>query len=102
MIISPTEARARVATPQSRRLAAAVIASVVSVALGVCAASAGSTTSGIGSFVLFALSLPWTISIYVLTMVFNVTSPIAVAVTFVLMTLLAWRFVNRLLVRNVL
>ena len=78
-----------------------MIAAVVSLALSVAAVTVGASTNGALSFLLFALSLPWTISIYVLAMVFNVTSPIAVAITFVVMTTLIWGYVSRLLVRTV-
>ena len=101
MTLSPTQSPDLTAAPQTRRVAAAVIAAVVSLALGAAAMTVGSTGNSAVAFVLFALSLPWTISIYVLTMVFNVTSPIAVGITFVVITLLAWRYVSRLLVRTV-
>ena len=101
MIISPAESRTLLAAPKNRRAAAGGIAAAISLALSVAAVTVGSTSNSAASFLLFTLSLPWTISIYVLTMIFNVTSPIAVAITFVLMTFLMWRFVNRLLVRTV-
>ena len=82
-----------------RRLAAVVIAGVACLALGICSTTLGGHVGGSASFVLFLISLPWTLSIYVLTMVFNATSPIAIGITLVLDTLAVWWVGSRILLR---
>ena len=83
-----------------RRLAAVVIAGVVCVALGICSVTLGGRPGGIASFLLFLISLPWTVPVYVMTMVFDVTSPIAIGALIVLVTLAMWRYGSRVLMRT--
>lgn len=86
--------------PADRRAAAVVIAGIVCVALGVCSATLGGRPGGTASFLLFLISLPWTVPVYVLTMVFNVTSPVAIGAVLVLVTLAVWRFGSAVLLRT--
>jgi len=78
-----------------------VIAGVASLALAVVAVTLGGSASTVATFVLFVVSLPWTIAVYVLTMVFNVTSPIAIGAVLALVTVAAWLVIKRVLVRTV-
>ena len=87
------------ASSSSRRAASVIIAGVVTVALAVVAATLGGGASTVGTFALFVISLPWTVTVYVLTMVFNVTSPIAIGAALVLVTLGMWMIFGRFLVR---
>ena len=98
MQTAPAPAPAK--APADRRAAAVVIAGVVCIALGVCAATLGGRPGGAASFLLFLVSLPWTIPVYLLTMVFNVTSPLAIGAVLVLITLAVWRYGSRLLLRT--
>jgi hypothetical protein len=76
------------------------IAGVISIGLALCAGIAGGGANGPVAFVLFLISLPWTVPVFVLTMFLNVTSPVAIAITLVIVTLLAWRYIGRLLLRT--
>lgn len=99
MLVAP--ARPNRVSARGRRAAAVVIAGVVSVALAVTTITVGGGASSTGAFALYVVGLPWTISIYVLTMVFDVTSPAAIAAVFALVTLLVWRSLTRRLLRGV-
>jgi len=86
---------------RGRRAASAVIAGVASLAIAIVAVTLGGSASTIGTFALFVVSLPWTVAVYVLTMVFNVTSPIAIGAVLALVTVAAWLVIRRVLVRTV-
>jgi hypothetical protein len=98
VLIAPSD-RTRISA-NSRRTASVIIAGVVSVALGVVTITMGGSASTVGTFALFVVSLPWTVSVYILTMVFNVTSPVAIGVVLALVTLVMWRYVGRLIMRT--
>lgn len=84
---------------RQRKAAAVLLAGVCSVALGLSAVLAGHSVSGAG-FPLFLLSLPWTLTVYALTALLGLTSPLAVVITLALTTLLAWRIGSSWLIRR--
>src|SRR3954447_10621656 len=90
---APTDTR-------QRRLAAVVLAGVVCFALAILATALGGQPGEGISFVFFLISLPWTLSVYVLTMVFDLTSPVAIAVSIGLTTLVAWRYLSAFVIRT--
>ena len=98
----PSGSQAGAQASINRRLAATVIAAVVPVALGVCSLTLGGRTGGATSLLLFLIGLPWTVPVYVMTMVFDVTSPPAIGAILVLVTLALWRWGSKLLLRTVL
>jgi hypothetical protein len=85
-------------TNSERQRAASLIAGITCVALGMSAVLGGHIASGLG-FAFFVLTLPWTLSIYLLTMFFGLTSPIAIMITLAGTTAVAWRYLRRVLIR---
>jgi hypothetical protein len=100
VLLAPSQS-SPAARERGRKAASTVIAGVASLALAVVAVTLGGSASTAGTFLLFIVSLPWTIAVYVLTMVFNVTSPIAIGAVLVIVTIGAWLAIKRLLVRTV-
>ena len=86
-----------------RRIAVTVISGLISVALGIAGLTQGGQgADSVGSFILFTLSLPWTITVYIVTMFFNQGSQLAVLIGLGLATFAMWRILNNALARLVL
>ncbi|WP_338181426.1 hypothetical protein [Jatrophihabitans sp.] len=82
-----------------RKAAAVVTAGNLSAALGLSSVLAGHSADGTG-FLLFVLSLPWTLAVYSLSALLGLTSAAAVTITLAAVTLLAWRIGSSWLIRH--
>ena len=82
------------------RLGAVACAAIVSIALAFVSTDLAGRFGGAAAFVLFLISLPWVVSVYVVSMIFNSTSPLAVDITLVVVTLAVWRICSSILLRR--
>jgi hypothetical protein len=83
-----------------RRLAATLIAGVIGLALAITSITLGGHAIDGAGFLFFILSLPWTVSVYAVTMLIGVNSPMAIIAALAVPTIIVWRVVSVQLIKR--
>lgn len=87
-------------TQRQRRVVAMTLAASVCIALAITSITLGGHAADGTGFLFFILSLPWTLSVWAVTMLLGINSPAAVFVALAIPTALVWRVLSNQLIKR--